>query len=59
MTGKAWWQSKGVWGGIVAIVAGVGQILTGDVASGITSIAGGILAIWGRVAATQQIAAGG
>ncbi len=58
--------SKGVWGGIVAVIAGVlgllGYTLTPadqldlvGLLSAIVSAVGGIVAIWGRIVATKRI----
>lgn len=72
---KPWYQSSGVWGGVVAVVAPVagffGYTVTADDAkaiadgvtqlivagSGIASIAGGVIAIVGRVRASKKISA--
>ena len=63
---KPWWQSTGVWGGVVAVLAvGLGffgyQIsgdLQAELVETITSaiaLGGGVLAIWGRIKATKTI----
>jgi len=41
-------KTKTFWGGLAAIATGVGLILTGDVPTGIQTIAGGVLAIFLR-----------
>lgn len=64
---KSWLASKGVWGGLIAVAAGVAGVLgynfsTADQASAMEAITavisafGGLLAIWGRVSARQPIA---
>lgn len=63
---KAWWQSKAVYGGLVAVAAGVagvmGYAIDQDAQNGIVEllvgIAGGIGGLWamyGRVKATKKI----
>lgn len=61
--GKFWWQSKGMWGGIIAIVA-TGAALFGyqideaetlNIVMQVAALAGGILAVVGRVKAKQPI----
>lgn len=67
---KSWFQSSGVWGGIIAAVSGVGPIaakalgydISADdvqqviaAASTIGSAIGGLVAIYGRVTATKVI----
>lgn len=63
-----WWASKGIWGGVVAVVAaivnGITQhtITAADVAqavsllTNIATAAGGLMAIYGRVVASKKIA---
>ena len=63
---KPWWQSKGVWGGLVAAAAGLAgllgfhipegeiQTLTDAVLSGVTAVAGAF-AVYGRVVAGSKI----
>ncbi len=61
---KVWWQSKTVWGGIIAVVAGLlgvfgYTVLPADqelIATGLASAAaaaGGIIAVIGRVTAKK------
>lgn len=70
---KAWWQSTGVWGAVVAIVASglgvAGYTVTPDdqtaIVAGaeqavhigleVSSLAGGAIALWGRIRATKTI----
>lgn len=63
---KQWYQSKAVWGGVIAIVASLVQLmgyrisddLQGDLADQAVTLAGvvgGLVAIWGRIAATRGI----
>ena len=63
---KLWWQSKGVWGGLVAALAGVaglaGYVVDADSQAAIVEIlllvsgsVGGVLATVGRVKATKVI----
>ncbi|TDK37229.1 hypothetical protein E2F50_10100 [Rhizobium deserti] len=65
---KTWYQSKTVWGGLIAILASVLQA-TGvelgaetqselvDIAVTLSGAAGGLLAIYGRLTATTSIEA--
>jgi hypothetical protein len=54
---KKWWQSKAVWGGIVTIVSAIGDMVTKGqpTADNLMTLAGGILAVYGRVMATTAI----
>ncbi|MBE0471774.1 MAG: hypothetical protein IBX55_19970 [Methyloprofundus sp.] len=63
---KKWWQSKTVWGGLVALGAGIAGVLglaigAADQAiltESLTAIAaavGGLLAVYGRFKANQAI----
>ncbi|MCK5296456.1 MAG: hypothetical protein KAJ75_06175 [Alphaproteobacteria bacterium] len=63
---KPWWKSQGVWGGIIAVAAGIGglfgySISGADQASiaeagiGIASAVGGLVAIIGRISASKNI----
>jgi len=60
---KPWWQSKGVIGGLVATFAGLAPLfgLTVDVASttevvaSVAALAGGAMAVYGRVTADRPI----
>lgn len=66
---KQWYQSKGVWGAVIALAAtGLGAFfhlsLTADqqsqlvdAAVAIGGAAGSIVAVWGRVTATTTIGA--
>ena len=67
---KKWFASKGVWGGIVAVLAGIlalfgfsvspaEQANVVELASGLAASIGGAIAIWGRIVATKAIAGGG
>lgn len=64
---KKWWESKGVWGGVLAVVGGllgVGGYVLGpeDIETlsaafaSIGSAVGGILAVYGRVKASKKVA---
>lgn len=65
-TEKAWWQSKTVWGGAIALAAGVAgafgisvgledqEMLTAAIV-GIASGVGGLLSIYGRIKANKAI----
>ena len=64
MEEKAWYASKGVWGGLGAIIAGLLGAFTSytvnpeAVAEVGLSLAGGVagaLALWGRIKATSVI----
>ena len=63
---KSWWASKTVWGGLLALVAGVAgvfgyQLLPEDQAAlidggaALAASLGGVIAIWGRVRASKGI----
>lgn len=63
---KAWYTSKTVWGGIVAVGAGVAGVFGFTVApadqeqivlaaTGIAGIIGGLISIWGRVKASKAV----
>lgn len=66
METKKWWESKTVWGGIVAVLAG-GAGLFGvslaaedkvyviDALTAIASAVGGLLAVYGRVKADKKV----
>lgn len=66
METKKWWESKAVWGGIVAVLAG-GAGLFGvslgaedqaqvvDAVLAIASAVGGLLAVYGRVKADTKV----
>lgn len=63
---KQWWQSKTVWGGVIAISAGIAGLfgvhlsiadqasLTESLVS-VSSAVGGLIAVYGRYTATKQI----
>lgn len=61
--GKPWWQSRAVWGGLVAAFAGVGAVFglevneaeALEVAMAASAAFGGLLAVYGRVKATRPI----
>jgi NADPH-dependent curcumin reductase CurA len=68
---KPWWLSRGVWGGVIAVLSGIAgllgyavsdaeQALIADavviVAASASSAAGGVLAIIGRIKASRVIA---
>ena len=67
MDSKAWWLSKGIWGGIVSAVAGIlaaiwgvslspdDQELVVNLALAVASAAGGVMAIVGRLLAKKPI----
>ena len=42
------WKTKTFWGGVVAVVTGVGLLVTGDVPNGMQTILGGIAMIFMR-----------
>lgn len=63
---KPWWQSKGTWGGLIAIAAGVagafGYTITPDdqtwiveAVVSIATVAGGVLGVYGRIKASKTI----
>jgi hypothetical protein len=66
---KSMWTSKGVWGSLIAIGSGVLvasgavgpdeasqlQQSGGELVAQVTGIVGGVLALWGRIAAKSQI----
>lgn len=60
---KKWYQSKGVWGGLAAVVAGVGAAFGLDLDAGqltevmlaLGAAVGGIIAIIGRMKASKKI----
>ena len=60
-------QSAGVWGGVIAVLAGIAGLFGYSISeadqttlsqgiTGALAFAGGILAIWGRIRATKTIA---
>jgi len=63
---KGWWQSRAVWGGLVAALAGIGglfglnldevtQGMAVDAAVQLATVVGALLAVIGRVRATKKI----
>lgn len=64
---KKWYESKGVWGGVIAVLAAIAAPVFGvtideieqgnlvDIAVGIAGVIGGALAAWGRIRATKTI----
>lgn len=65
---KVWWQSKSVWGSIVAVLAGVagafglnidgaGQEIIATSIVGIVGAVGGLIALWGRIRADKKLTA--
>lgn len=63
---KPWYLSKGVWGGIVAALAGLGSLFGFHVPEGevqgiadaiisLMAAAGGLFAVYGRIVANSQI----
>ena len=63
---KAWWQSRAVWGGLVAALAGIGglfglnldevtQGMAVDAAVQLATVVGALMAVIGRVRATKKI----
>jgi len=63
---KVWWQSKTVWGSVIALLAGVATLAgvkldatlqdqLAELLTGIGNIAGGALAWYGRYKATQAL----
>lgn len=60
---KPWWQSRTMWGGVVAAGAGIAGALgyyvdvavTTELATSVAGIVGGLLAIVGRISATRPI----
>ena len=66
METKKWWESKAVWGGIVAVLAGAAglfgvslgvedQAYVIDAITAIASAVGGLLAVYGRVKADTKV----
>lgn len=63
---KSWYASKAVWGGIVAVGAGVAGVFGYTMTpadqeqivlavTGIAGIVGGLVSIWGRMKATKAV----
>ena len=66
MDSKSWWMSRAVWGGIVAVLAGIagagGYVLSPEdqdqfvnLAVPVASAVGGVVAIIGRVLASKRV----
>ena len=66
LTDKPWWQSKTIWGGAVAVGAGLAGLFGVDIdastqdgiVQNILSVAsgvGGLIAIYGRLKAEQSV----
>lgn len=61
---KVWYTSKTVWGSIIAVVAGIAgafgfqldiagqEVITSAIVS-LVGLAGGLIALWGRLRATK------
>ena len=62
-TAKPWYLSRAILGGAVAILAGILGLSSADAAeltqllTDLASVAGGLLAIYGRIKATRAIGA--
>jgi hypothetical protein len=63
---KPWYMSKGVWGGLIAMLAAIlgdfgyalgadDQVALADIALSIGGALGGLLAIYGRVKASKGV----
>jgi hypothetical protein len=64
---KAWYASKGIWGSVVAIGAGIAGTIWGvsvteadqtTIVSAITAVGGavgGLIALWGRLKASKKV----
>lgn len=63
---KSWWQSKTVWGGVIALVAGIlgifgynlvetDQAELVEIGSGVAVVLGSLISIFGRVKASKSI----
>jgi hypothetical protein len=56
MESKRWWQSKAVWGGIVGAVGAIGDmVVKGITPESLMSLAGALIAIYGRIVASSAI----
>lgn len=61
--GKKWWQSKGVMGGLIVLATGllgsfgvdIDQAAVMDIGLQVGTVAGGALAIYGRIKADSPI----
>jgi hypothetical protein len=65
-TSKPWYQSKGLWGGVIAIGFGVASLFGHNIAAadqatlvegitGIGTVAGGLIAVIGRLVAANSL----
>lgn len=62
-SGKPWWQSKGIWGGIIAVLSAVAMLFGYEINESelltivmqIVALAGGVLAVIGRAQAKKPI----
>lgn len=65
-TQKPWYLSKGVWGGIVAALAGLGSLFglhipegevqgIADAIISLLAAGGGLFAVYGRIVATDKV----
>jgi uncharacterized membrane protein (DUF441 family) len=65
-TSKKWWESKTVWGGIIALIAGIAgafgtqvgiedQEAAASVMTALASAIGGAIAVYGRMKADTTI----
>ena len=63
---KTWWQSKTVWGGLIALLAGIAGIfgytlhpedqnLIVEAGTSVVALVGGVIAVWGRVKASKTV----
>ena len=63
---EKWYQSRGVWGGLIAVVAGIAalfgltisaevQVEVVDLLIALGPVIGGALALYGRLKATKRI----
>lgn len=63
---KEWYKSKAVWGGLLAVVAGIAgvfgytvsaedQSILAEAAVSAVSVVGGLLAVFGRIKASKGI----
>lgn len=66
MDEKVWWQSKGVWGSLIAVAAGIagafgfnidsaGQEVIASSVVAIAGAVGGLIALWGRIRAEKKL----
>jgi hypothetical protein len=56
MESKSWWQSKAVWGGIVAALGAISDIcVNGMRPESVTALLGAVMAIYGRIVANAAI----